>query len=112
MTEIGTSVEKSEFVVIAEFLVNEGSLDAFLTVAIDDATHSVSDEPGCLQFDVSCSADRPNMVTFYEVYKSRAAFDAHLEAPHLIRFQEAFPDLVEAELPVKFLSRMHPQEGA
>lgn len=111
MTEMANSGE-SDFVVIAEFQVKEGSLDSFLAVAIDDATHSVSDEPGCLQFDVCCSTDRPNLVTFYEVYQSREAFDAHLKAPHLLRFQAAFPELIEAELPVRFLNRMHPRKGA
>lgn len=112
MTKIGKSAGKSEFVVIAEFLVKEGAIDSFLAIAIDDAKHSVRDEPGCLQFDVSCDGDSPNMVVFYEVYQSREAFNAHLETPHLARFKAAFPALIEAELPVKFLNRMYPQGGA
>ncbi len=100
------------FVVIAEFQVKEGALDSFLAAAIDDATHSVRDEPGCLQFDVNCGIDCPNRVTFYEVYQSREAFDAHLQTPHLLRFQAAFPDLIETELPVRFLNRSHPRTGA
>jgi len=112
MSEIGNSAETAEFVVVAEFKVKEGAMNSFLAIAIDDAKHSVSDEPGCLGFDVTCGTESPNMVVFYEVYQSRAAFDAHLETPHLARFREAFPALIEAELPVKFLSRVHPRKGA
>jgi quinol monooxygenase YgiN len=91
------------FVVIAEFQVKPGSIEAFLEIAVEDATASVRDEPGCRQFDVVRDPDSPNVV-FYEVYDDRTAFDRHLETPHLARFRERFPALVERELPVRFLS--------
>ena len=46
-----------------------------------------------------------NNVVFYEVYDDRQAFDDHLKTPHLDRFREAFPALIEEELPVRFLNR-------
>ncbi|NTJ41043.1 antibiotic biosynthesis monooxygenase [Agrobacterium larrymoorei] len=98
----------SAFVVIAEFQVKPGQLDAFLEAAKDDADHSVADEPGCYQFDVIRLEGSDDVVTFYEVYDSRAAFDAHLETPHLARFREAFPPLVAEERPVRFFQRHWP----
>ena len=47
-------------------------------------------------------------VVFYEVYDTRAAFDAHLETAHLARFREAFPPLIVEELPVRFAERTLP----
>ena len=47
----------------------------------------------------------PQTVVFYEVYDDRAAFDAHLETPHLARFRDGFPALIEEERPVRFLGR-------
>ena len=49
----------------------------------------------------------PHQVLFYEVYDSRAAFEAHLQTPHLARFREGFPALVVEERPVRFASRHH-----
>jgi quinol monooxygenase YgiN len=95
------------FVVIAEFVVKPGCIDAFLALAQDDASHSVADEPGCRQFDVVQVEEAPLRVLFYEVYDSRAAFDAHLRTPHLARFREGFPALVLEERPVRFASRHH-----
>ncbi|CUW98737.1 conserved hypothetical protein [Agrobacterium fabacearum S56] len=92
------------FVVIAEFRVKPDAMDVFLNAAQDDATHSVQDEPGCRQFDV-VRPESGNNVVFYEVYDSREAFDDHLKTPHLNRFREAFPALIEEELPVRFLNR-------
>ena len=95
---------KGAFVVIAEFRVKPDAMDAFLDAARDDATHSVRDEPGCRQFDV-VRPETGNNVVFYEVYDDRQAFDDHLKTPHLDRFREAFPALIEEELPVRFLNR-------
>jgi quinol monooxygenase YgiN len=46
-----------------------------------NATATREREPGCRQFDVCTSAD-DGLVFLYEVYDDRAAFDAHLAAPH------------------------------
>lgn len=96
------------FVVIAEFQVKPGKMPAFLAAARDDARHSLADEPGCRQFDVLCPEGDDEPVVFYEVYDSRAAFDAHLETPHLERFRRAFPPLVVEERPVRFAQRQYP----
>ena len=39
---------------------------------------------------------------------SHAAFEAHLETPHLARFRDAFPPLIVEERPVRFAERQHP----
>lgn len=92
---------KAPFVVIAEFDVEPARLDDFLAVARDDAAHSVADEPGCRQFEVVV-LEGSSSVLFYEVYDDRAAFDAHLETPHLARFRDAVPALIRAEPSVRF----------
>ena len=99
--------ELAAFVVIPEFVVKPDCMDAFLALALDDASHSVADEPGCRQFDVVQIEGAPYHVLFYEVYDSRAAFEAHLQTPHLARFREGFPAWVVEERPVRFASRQH-----
>jgi quinol monooxygenase YgiN len=94
------------FVVIAEFLVKADKLDAFLAHALDDARSSQATEPGCLQFDVLRSPDHPRRVVFYEVYRSRQAFNDHLNTPHVGRFRNILADHVETEEPVRMLHRV------
>ncbi len=93
--------QSARFVVIAEFRVKPERLEAFLKAAANDAAHSLADEPGCRRFDVVVP-DGSETVIFYEIYDDRAAFDAHLKTPHLARFRDTFPPLIEAELPVRF----------
>lgn len=95
------------FVVLPEFHVAPEKLTAFLAAARADAEASVADEPGCLQFDVVvASGEGPVKVLFYEVYADRAAFDAHLQTPHLAAFRQAL-HLCD-EQPVRFLDRVVP----
>jgi quinol monooxygenase YgiN len=68
----------------------------------------VENEAGSCQFDVICPDGSDNIVIFYEVYESRAAFDAHLETPHLVRFRKAFTALIVEERPVRFSVRQFP----
>jgi quinol monooxygenase YgiN len=104
----GDQMSAPAFVVIAEFQVKPGKMPAFLEAARDDARHSTADEPGCRQFDVICPEGSEDTVVFYEVYDSRAAFDAHLETLHLERFRQAFPPLIVEERPVRFSRRDYP----
>lgn len=95
------------FTVIAEFEVDAANLEEFMAAAREDATRSLADEPGCLQFDINVDkASTSSRVVFYEVYRSKEAFDDHLETPHLAAFRD-FLTLVERELPVRFLTRRH-----
>jgi quinol monooxygenase YgiN len=94
------------FVVVAEFEVRPDAIDAFLEAAIADASASVANEPGCRQFDVTRSSEQPNRVLLYEVYDSAAAFDAHLETPHLKTFRDRIESLVVSRA-VRRLTRVH-----
>lgn len=95
------------FVVLPSFDVSEQNLDAFLEAALADARASVADEPGCQQFDVFVDREaRPIRVMFYEVYDDRAAFDRHLETPHLAAFRDSM-HLCERG-PVSFFDKVDP----
>ena len=94
------------FVVIAEFEVKAECLRDFLALAHDDARHSLADESGCRQFDIVEIEGTPARVLFYEVYDDRAAFDTHLQTPHLARFRAGFPALIVEQRTVRFGSRV------
>ncbi len=74
------------FVIWVEFDVKPEAIEKFHAAALDDSTCSVRDEAGCLQFDVLTPTAGGNTFAFYEVYKSRDAFAAHMEMPHFKRF--------------------------
>ena len=60
-------------------------------------------EPGVIRFEVLQQDGHPNHFTFYEVWKTRRAFDAHLAAPHTRQFREK----IQPRLGSPFRERLH-----
>ncbi len=92
-------------VIIAEFDVKPGAMDAFLAAALVDAEASVRDEPGCQRFDVLVPDGGGDKVVLYEIYDDDAAFAAHLETPHFAAFRDAIADLEESRRVGKYRPR-------
>ena len=63
-------------------------------------------EPGCRQFDVTLDREQPNRVVLYEVYEDEAAFEVHLQMPHLATFRDGIEPLVTGRR-IRRLTRMH-----
>jgi quinol monooxygenase YgiN len=105
-----SGAREGAFVIVAEFEIRQDGLERFLELAKADASQSVAKEPGCHQFDVT--VDRAgHRVVLYEVYDDQAAFDAHLETPHLATFRAGIEPLVVSRN-VRRLTRVHPRGAA
>jgi quinol monooxygenase YgiN len=100
------STHRGPFVIIAEFEVKPDKLEQFLELAKTDASQSVANEPGCHQFNVTLDREQPNRVVLYEVYDDEAAFDAHLQTPHLAAFRAGIENLIVSRQ-VRRLTRVH-----
>jgi (4S)-4-hydroxy-5-phosphonooxypentane-2,3-dione isomerase len=62
---------------IGSFRIKWDQRERFLAAAENDSACSLSDEPGCLRFDVIEDQTESNHFYFYEVYRDDAAFEAH-----------------------------------
>ena len=80
------------YIIIAQTQIKEGFKERFITGITENASGAVRDEPGCLRFDVIQDANDNNKIWVYEVYKDEAAFQAHTQAPHYLKFREASAD--------------------
>lgn len=45
-------------------------------------------EPGCVRFEVAQQFDKPNHFALSEVYRDRAAMDAHYTTPHYATWKD------------------------
>ena len=82
------------YVVTVEFTIDSQQFDQFLPLMVENARRSREDEPGCRQFDVCVDDTRSAAVYLYELYDDRAAFDAHLAAPHFVAFAGATAKMI------------------
>ena len=85
------------YIIVAPIQIKDGFKEPFIKGITENARGAVSDEPGCLRFDVIQDANDDNRIWLYEVYRDEAAFQAHTQAPHFIKFRDASADWREQE---------------
>jgi (4S)-4-hydroxy-5-phosphonooxypentane-2,3-dione isomerase len=81
------------FVVTVTYEIKPEHCQDFRTAILKNSAASLSDEPGCDQFDVSFSDDGRRCF-LYEVYTDGAAFEAHRGMPHFKEYDVAVRDWV------------------
>ncbi|MGI4956873.1 MAG: putative quinol monooxygenase [Janthinobacterium lividum] len=96
----------SAFVVIAEFRVKPGMVDAFVALARIDANGSVANETGCRSFETLVTEDDPELLVLHEVYDDRAAFELHLQQPHYFTFRDGVLAVQASEPTVRFFTQL------
>jgi len=79
-------------VLVVSIDIKLGFKEKFIEAMLEDARGSVTNEPGCVRFDVIQDGQNPNRIYLYEVYKDKAAFDAHNSTPHFIKWRDTAKD--------------------
>jgi (4S)-4-hydroxy-5-phosphonooxypentane-2,3-dione isomerase len=79
----------ARFVIYVEFTLHEQSVSGFMPLMLGNAEASLRDEPGCERFDVLQVPGKPHEIVLYEIYKDKAAFQAHLKTRHFQEFNSA-----------------------
>ncbi len=95
--------------VFAKVTVKSGQFARFWRYLEADIT-GTRVEPGCLRFDVLRDAETPSTLYLYEVYRDRAAFDLHREAPYFKAFFAEAGDTLAAEPEVRLAEVVSPVE--
>ncbi|WP_083533192.1 putative quinol monooxygenase [Bosea sp. WAO] len=84
----------AKFTILVRFRIADGSMAGFLPLMIENAETSRRDEPGCERFDVLQPDGEQDCILLYEIYRDRAAFDAHCASQHFKRFDAATKTMV------------------
>ena len=82
------------FVVTVIFDLQPGRAAEFETAMLAQARNSLDAEVDCLQFDVCRNPDQADQFFLYEIYRNRAAFDAHLDSTHYKTFDATVAPMV------------------
>ena len=85
------------YVVIVDFKLKPAHAAAFHIAILANARASVTDEPGCRQFDVCVDPADNTKIFLYELYDDYAAFEAHLKTPHFAVFDKYSAPWVESK---------------
>lgn len=91
------SQDATPFALVVRFTVRPGAESAFDALVADTAAGIREREPGTLMYACHKVDGAPRQRIFYELYASRAAFDAHESQPHTRRFLAEREPLLEAK---------------
>ena len=96
------------FGIFATIKIKPDQRDGFLGTIRETAFRSVSDEPGCIRFDVFQDLADENRYILYEVYTSEDAFQKHLATPHARHAMEKSRDWATAGFEVTRATSVYP----
>mgnify|MGYP003637831002 CR=1 FL=1 len=83
-----------EFAIAVTFEIKPEFVEQFHARILQQATDSLTKEPGCCQFDVLLDEAAPTTFFLYETYVDAAAFDAHKQTEHFADYDRAVADWV------------------
>jgi len=92
---IAHASDRSGFVVWAQITVRETELERFIVAIRQLAQRSVSDEPGCTQYDLIELDRATRQFGVYEVYRDAAAYEKHKLSPHFGAWSAVVDEFVE-----------------
>jgi quinol monooxygenase YgiN len=91
------SEDATPFALVVRFTVRPGAEEQFDALVADTAAGIRASEPGTLVYACHHVHGQPQQRIFYELYRDRAAFDAHEQAPHTRRFLAEREPLLESK---------------
>jgi quinol monooxygenase YgiN len=84
-------------IIIAHFKAKPGQ-EAQLREELHRLLAPTREEAGCILYDLHESPADPSQFLFYEIWKSQADLDAHLQTPHLQGLLKVAPEIVNGEI--------------
>lgn len=86
----------SRICLVVDITVKPGTKARFLEIIEEHASKTLSEEEGCLQFEVCDPIEGGDRVFLYEMYADEDALEVHKASPTLARTRERYADIVES----------------
>ena len=88
--------EKKQIVQLAKLEVDPAQLDAYKAALKQGVETALRVEPGVLRLDAMADKENPAHITLLEVYADEAAYQAHLQAPHFLKYKTETKEMVKS----------------
>jgi quinol monooxygenase YgiN len=87
---------KRPMVRLAKIIVDAVQLEQYKAILKEEAEASVRIEPGVLTLYAVSEKENPTHFTILEIYADSAAYKAHLQTPHFMRYKTGTKDMVKS----------------
>ena len=107
------ATDPEPYLITVAFEIEPDARGQFISLVTANAKASLDNEPGCLRFDVLLPLSEDNSeILLYEIYRDRAAFEAHLASAHFLSFDAATRSVVRRKTVRDYRLLPHPGEPA
>lgn len=88
--------QKNQMVRLAKLVIDSAQLENYKDMLKEEIETSVRMEPGVLTLYAVSEKDRPTHITILEIYADTAAYKAHLQTPHFIKYKTGTMNMVKS----------------
>ncbi len=88
--------EKNQMVRLAKLVIDSVQLESYKTILKEEIETSVRVEPGVITLYAVSEKNNPTHITILEIYADTAAYKAHLQTPHFIKYKTGAKDMVKS----------------
>jgi len=94
--ENASAQEQSQMVRLAKLVIDPTKLESYKALLKEEIEASVRLEPGVLTLYAVSEKNNPTHITILEIYADTAAYKAHLQTPHFIKYKTGTKDMVKS----------------
>jgi len=88
--------QKNQMVRLAKLVIDSAQLENYKALLKEEIETSVRVEPGVLTLYTVSEKDNPTHITILEIYADTAAYKAHLQTPHFIKYKKGTMNMVKS----------------
>lgn len=81
---------------MAKLVIVPSQLESYKAALKEEIETSVRLEPGVLTLYAVAETDNPTHITILEIYADTAAYKAHLQTPHFIKYKNSTKDMIKS----------------
>lgn len=85
-----------QMVRLAKLVIDSTQLESYQSFLKEEIETSVRVEPGVLTLYAVSEKDNPTHITILEIYADTAAYKAHLQTPHFLKYKNGTKDMVKS----------------
>ena len=87
---------QNKMVRLARLIVDSAQLENYKAMLIEEIETSVRIEPGVKTLYAVSEKNNPTHITILEIYADTAAYKAHIQTPHFLKYKEGTKSMVRS----------------
>src|SRR4051812_7608397 len=104
MFATASAQESKQIVQLAKLEIDPAQLDAYKAALKQGVETALRVEPGVLRLDAMAEKENPARITLVEVYADEAAYEAHLQTAHFLKYKAGTKEMVKSLELVRMVS--------